>query len=407
MSELYKLPAGWEWKKLGDLFKITSSKRVHKKDWLDKGIPFYRAREIVKLAQNGYVDNELFISEDMYNSFASKYGLPKENDILVTGVGTLGIPFVVKKNDKFYFKDGNIIWLKNENGTNPKYIEYCFSSQDVRNQINSNNGSTVATYTITNANNTIIPLPPLAEQKRIVAKLDSLFEKIDKAIELHQQNITNANTLMASTLDKTFKKLEGEYGMNDILDGIYIGCRKGYKPEIIDGKVPFIGMQDIDQYNGINTNYVLEDYEKVSKGKTKFEKNAVLVGKITPCTQNNKTSIVPSNINGGFATTEVYALHSKNNMNPFYLNYFVRSKDINDYLVSTMIGATGRQRVPSDAITSLKIPLPPLPIQQQTVEYLDSIATKVDKIKQLNEQKLENLKALKASILDKAFRGEL
>ena len=51
--------------------------------------------------------------------------------------------------------------------------------------------------------------------------------------------------------------------------------------------------------------------------------------------------------------------------------------------------------------------VPLLPIQQQTVEYLDSIATKVDKIKQLNEQKLENLKALKASILDKAFRGEL
>lgn len=58
-------------------------------------------------------------------------------------------------------------------------------------------------------------------------------------------------------------------------------------------------------------------------------------------------------------------------------------------------------------IENLQVPDISLPIQQQTVEYLDSIATKVDKIKQLNEQKLENLKALKASILDKAFRGEL
>ena len=196
MSELYSLPDGWEWKKLEDLFTITSSKRVLKEDWLEKGIPFYRAREIVKLSQNGFVDNELFISEEMYNSFSKKYGLPKVNDILVTGVGTLGITYIVKENEKFYFKDGNIIWLKNDSNTNSKYIEYGFQTEFLKNQINSNSGSTVATYTITNANNTIIPIPPLEEQKRIVAKLDILFAKIDKAIALHQKNIDEANIFM-------------------------------------------------------------------------------------------------------------------------------------------------------------------------------------------------------------------
>ena len=195
MSELYSLPKGWEWKKLEDLFTITSSKRVLKEDWLEKGIPFYRAREIVKLSQNGFVDNELFISEEMYNSFSKKYGLPKVNDILVTGVGTLGITYIVKENEKFYFKDGNIIWLKNDSNTNSKYIEYGFQTEFLKNQINSNSGSTVATYTITNANNTIIPIPPLEEQKRIVAKLDILFAKIDKAIALHQKNIDEANII--------------------------------------------------------------------------------------------------------------------------------------------------------------------------------------------------------------------
>lgn len=383
MSELYKLPTGWEWKDYKKVFENISSKpfQIPKSEYLDNG-----SFPIVDQSKDSIVG---------YSSDETKLHENKDNCVIfgdhTRQIKFVDFPFVIGA-------DGTKI-LKSKNDDDIKFLYYQLLSKNIKSLGYSRHFKLVKEFRFA------IPKP--TEQKRIVAKLDSLFGKIDKAIELHQQNITSANTLMASTLDKTFKKLEGEYSLNNILDGVYVGCRKGYKPEIIDGKVPFIGMQDIDQYNGINTNYVLEDYEKVSKGKTKFEKNAVLVGKITPCTQNNKTSIVPSNINGGFATTEVYALHSKDNMNPFYLNYFVRSKDINDYLVSTMIGATGRQRVPSDAITSLKIPLPPLPIQQQTVEYLDSIATKVDKIKQLNEQKLENLKALKASILDKAFRGEL
>jgi type I restriction enzyme S subunit len=68
---------GWQTKKLGDLFDITSSKRVFESDWKREGVPFYRAREIVKLAQQGFVDNELFISEEMFNRYSAKYGTPQ------------------------------------------------------------------------------------------------------------------------------------------------------------------------------------------------------------------------------------------------------------------------------------------------------------------------------------------
>ena len=91
------MKSGWEIKTLGDFYEITSSKRVFKSEWKDKGVPFYRAREIVKLSEYGFVDNELFISEEMYNQYAKKYGIPKEGDIMVTGVGTLGACYLVKK----------------------------------------------------------------------------------------------------------------------------------------------------------------------------------------------------------------------------------------------------------------------------------------------------------------------
>lgn len=252
-----------------------------------------------------------------------------------------------------------------------------------------------------------IPLPKISEQQRIVSKLDLLFKKIDKSIELHQKNIDEANAFMGSVLNEVFLELEEKYGLNNLLDAVYVGCKRGFNPTIIDGKVPFIGMSDIDEKSGLNTQFVMEDYEKVSNGKTKFEKGAVLVGKIFPCTQNNKTSIVPNDIDGGFATTEVYALHCLDNMNPLYLNKYMRSKSINDYMVNTMVGATGRQRVPSETIKSINVPLPPLPIQQKVVKYLDSVSEKMEKVKSIQKEKMESLKALKASILDNAFRGEL
>ena len=132
---------GWTYKKLGDLFDIGSSKRVYESQWKNAGVPFYRAREIVKLSRDGYVDNELFIDEELYEKYANKYGIPKCGDLMVTGVGTLGVCYIVRKNDKFYFKDGNILWFKSKEGTNPFYVNYAFKSNYLRQQIENCNGA--------------------------------------------------------------------------------------------------------------------------------------------------------------------------------------------------------------------------------------------------------------------------
>ena len=164
----------WEIKTLGDLYEITSSKRVFKKEWKKEGIPFYRARDIVSFSKNETLKNPLFISYNMYNEYSKKYGIPSKDDILVTGVGTIGIPYLVKENDRFYFKDGNIIWLKKRsNNIFSKYVYYLFFSNLL--EFNSK-GSTVLTYTIINAKNTKIPIPPIETQKEIVSILDKSFE---------------------------------------------------------------------------------------------------------------------------------------------------------------------------------------------------------------------------------------
>ncbi|ROS00212.1 type I restriction enzyme S subunit [Sinobacterium caligoides] len=177
----------WPTVKLGDIFDISSSKRVHQEDWREEGVPFYRAREVVILAKDGVVENNLFIEEAMYEEYKEKYGVPQEDDILVTAVGTLGQTYAVKKDDRFYFKDASVILLRKKTEVNIPYILHALNSVDVQRIIKKSDGATVGTYTISRAKETEIPLPPLAEQKRIAAildKADNLRRKRQQAIQL-------------------------------------------------------------------------------------------------------------------------------------------------------------------------------------------------------------------------------
>ena len=85
----FEIPESWKWIRWGDIINIVSARRVHQSDWQSSGIPFYRAREIAKLAEYDVVDNELFISEELYEEY-SKSGVPQAGDLMVTAVGTLG-----------------------------------------------------------------------------------------------------------------------------------------------------------------------------------------------------------------------------------------------------------------------------------------------------------------------------
>ena len=113
---------------LGELFVVGSSKRVLKSQWKNDGIPFYRGREITRLANDGFVDNELFISEELYAEYAEKYGVPKADDIVITAIGTIGNSYIVKESDRFYFKDASVLWLKKKNAVNSDFINLWLKS---------------------------------------------------------------------------------------------------------------------------------------------------------------------------------------------------------------------------------------------------------------------------------------
>ena len=164
----FDVPESWAWVRLETILNTGSARRVHAKDWRQAGIPFYRAREIGKLADDGFVDNELYIDLSLYEDFSSS-GVPLPNDLMITAVGTLGKVYIVKENDKFYYKDGSVLCLANKYGLCAEYLKMVIESPSFKGQYRQESqGTTVATLTMVRLQKYFIPLPPLQEQYRIV-----------------------------------------------------------------------------------------------------------------------------------------------------------------------------------------------------------------------------------------------
>ena len=164
----FDVPKSWAWVRLETILNTGSARRVHAKDWRQAGIPFYRAREIGKLADDGFVDNELYIDLSLYEDFSSS-GVPLPNDLMITAVGTLGKVYIVKESDKFYYKDGSVLCLANKYGLCAEYLKMVIESPSFKGQYRQESqGTTVATLTMVRLQKYFIPLPPLQEQYRIV-----------------------------------------------------------------------------------------------------------------------------------------------------------------------------------------------------------------------------------------------
>ena len=194
----------YEFQKLEDFFEITSSKRVFKSEWTNSGIPFLRARELVKLANNLEFKDPIFISDSHYEKIKNKYGVPKNGDILITGVGTLGITYLVDDDEKFYFKDGNIIWLKSLNKVNSEFIKLYIDSPEIQTKINNKIGATVKTLTISDANKLEVPVPPKKIQDKLINEIKNFNILLNNFKELNSVKIEKLSLLKKSILNKEF-----------------------------------------------------------------------------------------------------------------------------------------------------------------------------------------------------------
>ncbi len=204
------LPNWWIESTLGENCEISSSKRIFAEEYKSFWVPFYRWKEIIEKFNGWEISTELFITEEKYNEIKSRFDVPEAWDMLLTSVGTIWIPYIVREKERFYFKDGNLTWFKKFTTIYNKFLYYWIISDIWKEEIQRRKiWSTQEALTIVWLKNIPIHLPPIPEQKAITSILSSFDNKIEL---LREENKT-----LEQTAQTIFQEWFGKYGVDDEL----------------------------------------------------------------------------------------------------------------------------------------------------------------------------------------------
>ena len=190
----------WEQRKFGEITTLKSASRVHKEEWESEGVPFYRSSDVMS-AINGTQNEKAFISEELYEKLSAVSGKLEEGDILVTGGGSVGNPYIVPNNDPLYTKDADLLWIKNQGRFDAYFVYEFFFSPTFRDYIGSiSHVGTIAHYTISQLSETPILLPKIDEQKQI----GNFLRSLDILITLHHLKLEKLKNIKQSLLQNMF-----------------------------------------------------------------------------------------------------------------------------------------------------------------------------------------------------------
>lgn len=389
-TEVGVIPEDWEVKELGDVCDITSSKRIFESDYVNIGIPFYRGKEISLLNENKKLEEEYFISVEKYEAIKKTFGVPTKGDILITAVGTLGNVYLVPNNDKFYFKDGNLIWLRSIKNVLSDYLSIQLNW--LRKEILNNAiGSSQKALTIVVLKKQFIPLPPLAEQRAIATVLsdaDALIQKLEQLIA-KKRNIKTAamQELLKPKKGWEVKKL-GEIG--EIITG---GTPPTNNKEYWNGNIPWITPTDISTHKNIYHS----EREITPKGLSllrRLPKNSLLV---TCIASIGKNAILR---NDGACNQQINAIIPSTNYDVDFLYYLI---EINKNILIGSAGITATLILSKKEFSEIEFSFPK---QKEEQTRIAQILSDMDNEIQELEKQLEKYKMIKQGMMQCLLTGK-
>jgi type I restriction enzyme S subunit len=252
----------------------------------------------------------------------------------------------------------------------------------------------------------LIPLPPLEEQRRIVARVEELMSRIREAKRLRQEAKEEAERLWQSILSETFPKPGTELPagwrwvkLGEVAWRDSVILRPSDNPKVV---VRYLGMEHISPGQWDEPTPIELFGAEIRSQVVMYRPGLVLYGRLRPYL--NKV-VVPSS--EGVASTEFVPIAvNKDVLSPHYLGAYLRSPWFVTYATRNTTGSR-QPRVRLDALWNAPIPLPPLEEQRRIVAYFQDVQGKIRALKEVQAQTEAELKRLEQAILDKAFRGEL
>lgn len=361
---------------------------------------------MTKLSRDGLVENELFISEELYSEYSKKYGVPIAGDIVITAIGTIGNSYVVRESDRFYFKDASVLWLKKKSDVSSEYINLWLKSSLMRDQLDEGNGATVDTLTIKKLQELLIYLPSIPEQKRIVAILDKVFADIEQARAKTEQNLKNARDLFESYLQKVFSQ-RGEGWAKTTLGSLCEKMEYGTSEKSsASGTTPVLRMGNI-QNGELDWGRLVYTDNQEDIEKLLLRDGDVLFNRTNSPELVGKSAIFRGNRAAIFAGYLIRVVMRKELLDSEYLNFYLNGVEAREYGFTVMSHSTNQANINGSKLKEYPINVPGIEEQKEISSRFRALEIEVKKVEKIYREKLSSLDELKNSILQKAFSGEL
>ena len=235
----------------------------------NNGLPIVRISNL----QDGIISekNIAFFNPEDYSKDFTSYEINK-GDLLIAMSGATTGKISINQNEKIYYLNQRVGKFIIDNETLKNYITF-FLETKIEEHLGKAVGAAIPNLSSNDIMSLKIPLPPLPEQQRIVAKLDGLFAKIDKAIGLLEENIEHIQALMGSVLDEELSRFETKtLKIKDVLSEINSGFACNKSNEIPDGYV-HLRTHNIDTSGNLNFDLMVKiNPKKVDKKKNQIKK---------------------------------------------------------------------------------------------------------------------------------------
>lgn len=389
-------PTHWAIDSLGNLFQTVTGSTPPKsqKDNYGCDVPFVKPPELLNSVIFETADN-------LSDKGASISRTLPSGSILISCIGNLG---KVGINSKVVAFNQQINGIKADDSFVSKFMFYQALSPWFNSQLEElASGTTVPIVNKSKFNSIRVVLPPIPEQKCIVAILDQAFADIEQARAKTEQNLKNARELFESYLQQVFSQHGDDWGVKKIAEIAETCLGKMLDKKKNKGNPkPYLRNQNVQWFN-INTDDLLEMRFEDSE----YERYAIKKGDLVICEGGypGRGAIWEQDEDIFFQK----ALHRIRCHNPLYnrwVLYYLYLSDCNGTLKNSFTGA-GIQHFTGKSLKQLALPIPPVELTEKFVRNFDELFNHVISLEHIYHNKLKSIDQLKKSILQKAFSGEL
>lgn len=305
------------------------------------------------------------------------------------------------------------LFTLDESSLDRRFLDYFLRTRSFRDQVTAQGSTNYAAIRPEDVLSYEIPLPPLDEQRRIVARIEELAARIEEARELRRRAVEETETLAATTISNLYFEENCWTNFKNIVADKNGAVRSGpfgsqlHHDEFVESGVAAIGTRDV-QVN----RFILSSGWHITLDKfEKFKRYQVFPGDVLTTIVGasiGRFCVVPNEVPLAFTTKHVMALTLDCNIaEPAFVTYMLNFHARCRKSIFSQTEGSAQPSLNAAKVLKSNIPLPSLSEQRRILAYLDSLQSKLDALKRHQAETVAEIDALLPAVLERAFRGEL